>query len=128
MRKTRMGPVGIADADASLLDVDDPNLTALTVTITNLLDGKPVPLYGDGLHVREWLHVTDHCAGVQLVAERGRTGEVYHVGGGTPLTDAPVCEAVLSLLRMVDHPGDSLARYHVARSPLGLSVPAIAGP
>jgi len=55
--------------------------------VTNLLDGKPVPLYGDGLHVREWLHVTDHCAGVQLVAERGRTGEVYHVGGGISLTN-----------------------------------------
>jgi dTDP-glucose 4,6-dehydratase len=59
----------------------------VSLFVTNLLDGKPVPLYGDGLHVREWLHVTDHCAGVQLVAERGRTGEVYHVGGGTALTN-----------------------------------------
>jgi dTDP-glucose 4,6-dehydratase len=65
--------------------------------VTNLLDGKPVPLYGDGLHVREWLHLTDHCAGVQLVAERGRTGEVYHVGGGTALTNRELTGRLLEV-------------------------------
>jgi len=67
------------------------------LVVTNLLDGKPVPLDGDGLHVREWLHVTDHCAGVQLVAERGRTGEVYHVGGGAPLTDRELTGRLLEM-------------------------------
>jgi len=67
------------------------------LVVTNLLDGKPVPSDGDGLHVREWLHVTDHCAGVQLVAERGRTGEVYHVGGGTPLTDRELTGRLLEM-------------------------------
>ena len=65
--------------------------------VTNLLDGRPVPLDGGGLHVREWLHVTDHCAGVQLVAERGRAGEVYHVGGGTALTDRELTGRLLEL-------------------------------
>jgi dTDP-glucose 4,6-dehydratase len=67
------------------------------LVVTNLFDGKPVPLYGEGRHVREMLHVTDHCAGVQLVAERGRTGEVYHVGGGTPLTDRELTARLLEL-------------------------------
>ncbi|MBG0563941.1 dTDP-glucose 4,6-dehydratase [Actinoplanes aureus] len=55
--------------------------------VTNLLDGKPVPLYGDGGNVRDWLHVTDHCRGIQLVLEKGRSGEVYHIGGGTELSN-----------------------------------------
>jgi dTDP-glucose 4,6-dehydratase len=55
--------------------------------VTNLLDGKKVPLYGDGFNVRDWLHVDDHCRGIQLVAERGRPGEVYNIGGGTELTN-----------------------------------------
>ncbi|GAA4542166.1 dTDP-glucose 4,6-dehydratase [Amycolatopsis samaneae] len=55
--------------------------------VTNLLDGGQVPLYGDGLNVRDWLHVDDHCQGIQLVAESGRPGEVYNIGGGTELTN-----------------------------------------
>jgi dTDP-glucose 4,6-dehydratase len=55
--------------------------------VTNLLDGKKVPLYGDGGNIRDWLHVDDHCRGIQLVAEDGRPGEVYHIGGGTELTN-----------------------------------------
>ncbi|MEU5096443.1 dTDP-glucose 4,6-dehydratase [Streptomyces sp. NPDC020996] len=55
--------------------------------VTNLLDGKKVPLYGEGLNVRDWLHVDDHCAGVELVRTAGRPGEVYNIGGGTELTN-----------------------------------------
>ena len=55
--------------------------------IVNLLEGGTVPLYGDGGNVREWLHVRDHCAAVQLVLDGGRAGEVYNVGGGTELTN-----------------------------------------
>ncbi|RCW39191.1 dTDP-glucose 4,6-dehydratase [Halopolyspora algeriensis] len=55
--------------------------------VTNLLDGRQVPLYGDGGNVRDWLHVTDHCRGIQLVAESGSPGEVYNIGGGTELTN-----------------------------------------
>ncbi|MFF8905708.1 dTDP-glucose 4,6-dehydratase [Streptomyces olivaceoviridis] len=55
--------------------------------VTNLLDGLPVPLYGDGRHVRDWLHVDDHCHGIDLVRTQGRPGEVYHLGGGTELTN-----------------------------------------
>jgi dTDP-glucose 4,6-dehydratase len=55
--------------------------------VTNLIEGKKVPLYGDGLNVRDWLHVDDHCRGIQLVAEKGRDGEIYNIGGGTELTN-----------------------------------------
>jgi dTDP-glucose 4,6-dehydratase len=55
--------------------------------VSNLMDGKKVPLYGDGLNIRDWLHVDDHCNGIQLVVEGGRAGEVYNIGGGTELTN-----------------------------------------
>ena len=55
--------------------------------VTRLLDGLPVPLYGDGENVREWVHVEDHCRGVQLAAERGSAGSIYHVGGNASLSN-----------------------------------------
>jgi dTDP-glucose 4,6-dehydratase len=63
--------------------------------LTNLLEGHKVPLYGDGLNVRDWLHVDDHCQGIQLVAERGRPGEIYNIGGGTELTNRRLTELLL---------------------------------
>ncbi|MDQ4011211.1 MAG: dTDP-glucose 4,6-dehydratase [Actinomycetota bacterium] len=63
--------------------------------VTNLLDGLPVPLYGDGLNVRDWLHVDDHCHGIALVLERGRAGEIYNIGGGTELTNTELTGLLL---------------------------------
>ncbi|MGK3202867.1 dTDP-glucose 4,6-dehydratase [Amycolatopsis sp. MEPSY49] len=65
--------------------------------VTNLVDGFQVPLYGDGLNVRDWLHVDDHCRGIQLVAEKGRAGEVYNIGGGTELTNRELTERLLAI-------------------------------
>ena len=62
---------------------------------TNLLDGKPVPLYGDGLNVRGWIHVDDHCRGIQLVLERGGPGQVYHINGDTELSNRELTAAIL---------------------------------
>jgi len=63
--------------------------------ISNLLDGQRVPLYGDGMNVRDWLHVDDHCRGIQLVADKGRPGEVYNIGGGTELTNKELTHRLL---------------------------------
>ncbi|MGH3466224.1 MAG: dTDP-glucose 4,6-dehydratase [Thermocrispum sp.] len=63
--------------------------------VTNLLDGHPVPLYGDGLNVRDWLHVDDHCRGIQLVVDGGRPGEIYNIGGGTELTNKELTTRLL---------------------------------
>jgi dTDP-glucose 4,6-dehydratase len=64
--------------------------------VTNLMDGRPVPLYGDGLNVRDWLHVDDHCRALHLVLEGGRPGEVYNIGGGTELTNTELTERLLA--------------------------------
>ena len=65
--------------------------------VTNLLDGRPVPLYGDGGNVREWLHVDDHCRALQLVLTKGRSGHVYNVGGGQHATNREITERLLEL-------------------------------
>ncbi|MCP3800852.1 dTDP-glucose 4,6-dehydratase [Allokutzneria sp. A3M-2-11 16] len=66
--------------------------------VTNLLEGIKVPLYGDGRNVRDWLHVDDHCRGIALVAERGRPGEVYNLGGGTELSNRELTGTLLELM------------------------------
>jgi dTDP-glucose 4,6-dehydratase len=75
--------------------------------VTNLLDGLRVPLYGDGQNRRDWLHVSDHCRAIQMVLQGGRSGEVYHIGGGTELTNNELTELLLEACGagwdMVDH-------------------------
>jgi dTDP-glucose 4,6-dehydratase len=63
--------------------------------VTRLLSGRSVPLYGDGAHVRDWLHVDDHCRAVQLVAEHGAPGESYNVGGGQELSNRELTQRLL---------------------------------
>ncbi|MCC9305858.1 dTDP-glucose 4,6-dehydratase [Kitasatospora sp. RB6PN24] len=63
---------------------------------TRLLDGRPVPLYGDGRNVRDWLHVQDHCRALALVLDRGRAGEVYHIGGGTEISNRELTDLLLA--------------------------------
>ena len=66
--------------------------------ITNAIDDVGLPLYGDGLNVRDWLFVTDNCAGIDLVLEKGEIGEVYNIGGGQERTNIEITKAVLSAL------------------------------
>jgi dTDP-glucose 4,6-dehydratase len=62
---------------------------------TNLLDGAPVPLYGDGGNIRGWIHVDDHCRGVQLALERGEPGRVYNINGNVELSNRELTAAIL---------------------------------
>ncbi|MYR46555.1 dTDP-glucose 4,6-dehydratase [Streptomyces sp. SID5910] len=88
--------------------------------ITSLLDGRQVPLYGDGGQIRDWLHVEDHCHALRLVLEGGRPGEVYNIGGGTELTNKQLTERLLdacgrdwdSVVHVEDRKGHD-ARYSV---------------
>ncbi|WP_406313528.1 dTDP-glucose 4,6-dehydratase [Streptosporangium sp. NBC_01639] len=79
---------------------------------TNLLDGGKVPLYGDGLNVREWLHVDDHCRAIQIVLEKGSPGEVYNIGGGVELTNRELTGWLLAAVgagwEAVEHVPDRL--------------------
>ncbi|TDC68166.1 dTDP-glucose 4,6-dehydratase [Streptomyces hainanensis] len=81
--------------------------------LTNLLDGATVPLYGDGGNVRDWIHVDDHCRGIQTALEHGDAGEVYHVAGTAELTNLELTERLLRAVgagwdrveRVPDRPG-----------------------
>ena len=93
--------------------------------VTNLMRGLQVPLYGDGLNVRDWLHVDDHCAAVLTVLEKGRTGEVYNVGGDNERSNLELTHAILGLMGkdessikpVADRPGHD-RRYSVDASKL----------
>jgi len=66
--------------------------------ITNAIDDEPLPLYGDGRQVRDWLYVLDHCAGIDLVLHRGQAGQVYNLGGGNERHNIDVTRRILQLL------------------------------
>lgn len=70
----------------------------IPLMILNALEGKPLPVYGDGKNVRDWLFVGDHCAAIRAVLERGQVGETYNVGGGSERTNIEVVTAICDLV------------------------------
>ena len=66
--------------------------------VTNLIDGKKVPVYGSGLNVRDWLHVDDHCQGIHLALTKGKPGEIYNIGGGTELNNLELTNQILEIM------------------------------
>jgi dTDP-glucose 4,6-dehydratase len=70
----------------------------LPLMITNALNDKPLPIYGDGKQERDWLHVEDHCRGIMAVLERGRIGEVYNIGGADIIENLTMAERLLRLM------------------------------
>ncbi|MCC5953295.1 MAG: dTDP-glucose 4,6-dehydratase [Acidimicrobiia bacterium] len=88
--------------------------------VTNLLEGRSVPLYGDGMNVRDWCYVADNCAAVDLVLRSGTIGEIYNIGAGNEVTNRELTYALLELLGkgddMIDHVEDRLGhdrRYSI---------------
>ena len=75
--------------------------------VTNLIEGAQVPLYGDGLNVRDWVHVDDHCEGIIAVLERGRAGEVYNIGGENERNNLELTKTILHLMGK----GQEMIRY-----------------
>src|SRR5436305_10843239 len=89
--------------------------------VTNLLDGKKVPLYGDGMNVRDWCYVEDNCAAVDMVLRKGEIGEIYNIGAGNEIPNRVLTEKILALLgageEMIDYVEDRLGhdrRYSTA--------------
>ncbi|HEX4278893.1 MAG TPA: dTDP-glucose 4,6-dehydratase [Bryobacteraceae bacterium] len=70
----------------------------LPLAISNALEDRPIPVYGDGMQVRDWVHVADNCRALLAVVERGRSGETYHIGGGSPLANIDVLKLLLKIL------------------------------
>jgi dTDP-glucose 4,6-dehydratase len=94
--------------------------------VTSLLDGRTVPLYGDGLNVRDWLFVQDNCEGVDLVLRRGEVGEIYNIGAGNERTNRDITDRLLAILgkdeSSVEYVEDRLGhdrRYSIAADKVG---------
>lgn len=93
--------------------------------VTNALDGEDLPVYGDGMQVRDWIHVEDHCEGIWTAMERGAAGEVYNVGGGNEVPNIDITRRILALTgrdeglirHVADRPGHD-RRYSLATGKL----------
>lgn len=95
----------------------------IPLMIANAMDDKPLPVYGEGLNVRDWLFVRDHCTAIDAVLERGRTGEVYNIGGNSECRNIDIVKLLLSMVGkpeslityVKDRPGHDL-RYAIDAS------------
>ncbi len=93
----------------------------ISLTITNLIQNKKVPIYGDGLHVRDWLYVEDHCIAIDLILNKGKIGETYVIGGMTEdISNLDIVKKIIKLMdkseNMIEHVDDRLGhdrRYSV---------------
>lgn len=85
----------------------------IPLMITNGIDGDMLPIYGNGENIRDWLHVTDHCAAIDLVLHKGKSGEVYNVGGHNERTNNEIVQ------KIVEHLGLSSDRIHYVQDRLG---------
>ena len=70
----------------------------IPLMILNAVDGRPLPIYGDGGNVRDWLHVEDHCAGILLVLSKGRVGGKYNIGGGNERTNLEIVDCICDIM------------------------------
>ena len=91
----------------------------IPLMIHNATAGKPLPVYGDGLQVRDWLYVGDHCAAIRTVLERGRPGETYNIGGGAELTNLEVVRALCRIIAELRPGCDSAAQITFVKDRAG---------
>jgi len=91
----------------------------IPLTIVNILEGKPLPIYGDGRNVRDWLHVSDHCYGIECVIDRGRVGEVYNLGGRSECDNITLVRQ-LCWIADKEFAGDSVLRRRFPLAPAAL--------
>ncbi len=93
--------------------------------ISNALDDKPLPIYGDGQQIRDWLYVEDHCRAIRTVLEKGEAGEIYNIGGNCSLPNLEVVGRILKatgkpeslITRVADRPGHDV-RYALTNDKL----------
>ena len=88
----------------------------IPLTIVNALDGKPLPVYGDGLQIRDWLYVRDHCRGIERVLEKGRIGETYNLGGNAERKNIDVVKSICANINKI-FAADAKVRERFSKCP-----------
>ena len=88
----------------------------IPLAIVNALDGKPIPVYGDGLQVRDWLYVRDHCRGIERVLEKGRVGETYNLGGNAERKNIDVVKSICAQINKI-FGADAIVRERFPKCP-----------
>lgn len=84
----------------------------IPLTIVNILHGRPLPVYGDGRNIRDWLHVSDHCRAIELILGKGRVGEVYNVGGRSEVENLHLVRTLCAIAgKMLDARPELIGRY-----------------
>jgi len=93
----------------------------IPLMIINALTGRELPVYGDGMQIRDWLYVEDNCRAIELVFERGGAGEVYNIGGGFERRNIDVVEAICGILaeKLKQEPGELMSRIRHIHDPRG---------
>jgi dTDP-glucose 4,6-dehydratase len=84
----------------------------IPLTIVNILHGRPLPVYGDGRNIRDWLHVSDHCRAIELILEQGRVGEVYNIGGRAEAENLQLVHSLCEIAEQVFDARPELAARH----------------
>jgi dTDP-glucose 4,6-dehydratase len=95
----------------------------IPLMIVNILEGKSLPIYGDGKNVRDWLHVTDHCRGIELILQQGRVGEVYNIGGGSEAENIYLVRTLCAIMDTV-FANDTQLKVRFRNSPAAHSKPS----
>jgi dTDP-glucose 4,6-dehydratase len=84
----------------------------IPLTIIHILEGRPIPVYGDGRNVRDWLHVRDHCRGIEVILERGRDGQVYNIGGRSEVQNISLVRRLCQIANQVfSHSPELVQRF-----------------
>ena len=96
------GTITLATRGSNTIGPNQYPEKAVPLFVTNAIDDLPIPIYGDGRQVRDWLHVEDHCAAIRLVLEQGEPGAAYNVGAGNERENLDVARGILSLLGKPD--------------------------
>jgi len=98
----------------------------IPLIMINILHGKPLPVYGDGMQIRDWLHVADHCRGIELALTRGRSGEVYNIGGNSEVANIEIVQMLCDLMdkQLLANP-DLRATFSTSPASLGRQATAL---
>lgn len=89
----------------------------IPLIIVNILEGKPLPIYGDGMNIRDWLYVKDHCRGIELILQKGRIGETYNIGGNNEKTNIEIVKLVCNLVDECFASDQTLAKLYTKAPP-----------